>query len=69
MALWRAVLKPEARDAWKNAWILAATRRLVDKRVSAHREPVRDQAIIWRLGRAINASLKEDLRQRTEGVG
>ena len=34
-ALWRAVPKPRAQEAWKNSWILATTWRLVDKRVSA----------------------------------
>ena len=37
LALRRAVLKPQARDARKNMWILEATWRLVNKRVSAVR--------------------------------
>ena len=42
----------------ENAWISAATWRIVNERVSARWKPTREQAIIRRLGRAINASLK-----------
>ena len=45
---------------------MVATWRLVNKRVSAHRDPIRYQFHIQRLGRAINAILKEDRRRRTE---
>ena len=45
---------------------MASTWKLVNDRVSAHRDLERDQAHIWRLGRAINASLKEDKLRRTE---
>ena len=45
-ALWTAVLKPRAQEARKNAWILATTWRLVDKRVSARRDIAKDQALI-----------------------
>ena len=38
----RAVAKPKARDAWKNAWILVATWRLVNERVSLLQYPARD---------------------------
>ena len=37
--LQRAVPKPKARDARKNAWISEATWRLVDERVSALQDP------------------------------
>ena len=47
-------------------WILAATLRITNEKVSARRDPARYQAHIWRLGRAINTSLKEDRRRRTE---
>ena len=47
-------------------WILADTWRLVNERVSVRQYPARDQAHIWRLGRAINTSLKEDRRRRIE---
>ena len=68
-ALRRAVLKPLTRDARKNAWILAAIWRLVNKRVSARQDLAKDQALIWRLGRAIKASLWEDRRRRAEEAG
>ena len=38
-SLRRAVLKPKARDARKNAWIFANMWRVVDKRVSTRRNP------------------------------
>ena len=67
--LCRAILKPKAREARKNACILAYTWSIVDKRVSARQDPARYQAHIWRLGRAINASFREDSRQWTEEAG
>ena len=51
-ALRRDVPKPRAREARKNEWISAATWRLVDERVSALRDPAKDQTLIRRLGRA-----------------
>ena len=45
---------------WKKAWILESTWRLVNKRVSERQYPANEQALIWRLGRAIAASLKDD---------
>ena len=68
-ALRRAVPKLLVRESRKNAWILAATWRLVDKRVSARRDLANDQSLIWRLGRAINASLRDDKRRRSEEAG
>ena len=65
----RAVPKPLAMYARKNAWILEAMWRLVDKRVSAHQDPAKDQAFIWRLGRAIVASLRDNRRRRSEETG
>ena len=41
---------------------------LINKRVSAFRDPSRDQAHIRRLFHAINANLKEDMGWRTEGA-
>ena len=61
-SLRRAVPKPQARDARKNAWNLEATWRLVDGRVSARQDYAKEQDLIWRLGRAIAASLKGDRR-------
>ena len=57
-ALRRAVPKPHARERRKNGWISEDTWRLVDERVSARRNPARDQTRIRRLSRAIAASLK-----------
>ena len=57
-ALLSAIPKPKAWEARKNAWILADTWSLVNKRVSARRGPEIDQALIQRLGREINASLQ-----------
>ena len=50
MAIWRATPKPKARDFGSYAL----------------RDLTRDQAHLWRLGRGINASLREDRQQRTE---
>ena len=50
-------------------WILAAKWRLVNERVSACQDTARYQSHIWRMGRAINAGLKEDRRRRIEEVG
>ena len=69
MDLWRSVPNSQARDARKNAWILEATWKLVDERVSARQDPAKDQSLIQRLGRAITASLKGDRRRRSEEMG
>ena len=53
----------------KNAWILEATWRLVDERVFARRDPAKDHYLIWRLDRAITASLKGNRRRRAEEAG
>ena len=68
-ALQRAVTKPRAQKAQKNAWILAATWRIADERVSARRDLAKYQTLIWRMGRAIRANLKTDRRQRAEEAG
>ena len=68
-ALRRAVLKPKAMDARKNAWISETTWRLVNERLSAHRDPARGQPLIRRLVHAIAAILKGYRRQRMEEVG
>ena len=64
-ALRRAVLKPLAREARKNAWILVAKSRLVDKRVSARWDITKNQALIRRLGHAIKTSLQEHRKRRS----
>ena len=61
----QAVPKPHMREQHRNAWISDETWKLVDERVSARRVP-RVQAILRRLGRAINSSLKGDRRRRVE---
>ena len=48
--LQRTILKPKAREAQKNACISVATWRLANEKVSACQDPVRDQALIQRLG-------------------
>ena len=67
-ALRRAVPKPRVREARKNEWISAATWRLVNERVSARRDPKKDQTLIRKLGRAIRASMATDRRRRAEEV-
>ena len=65
----RAIPKPKAMEPHKNAWILATTWRLIDERFSTRQDPARDQALIRRLVRSINASLMEDMRRQTEDAG
>ena len=64
-----AVTKLRSQEARKNAWISAATWRLVEERVSTRRDLVKYQTLIWRMGRAIRANLKTDRRQRAEEAG
>ena len=68
-ALRRAAPKARARMARRNDWILTETWRLVDERVSAHRDPEKGQAIKRSLGRAIKASLAADRRRRADEAG
>ena len=63
-ALRRAVPKPQAREMRKNGWILEDTWRLVNERVYARQNTVKDHTRIRRLSRAIAASLKGDRRRR-----
>ena len=58
VALRRAIPKPKAQETSNNAWILTEMWRILDKRVSAQQGSARDQSLIQRLGRAINASLQ-----------
>ena len=67
-ALRRAVPKPHARDRQKNAWISEETWRLVDERVSVRRGTGVHMSI-WRLGRAIRASLQGGSKRRVEAAG
>ena len=50
-------------------WILEATWRLVDERVSVRQDPAKDQSFIQRLGRTITESLKVDRRRQAEESG
>ena len=68
-ALQTDVPKPLAREERKNTWVLAATWRLVEKRVSTRRDIAKDQSIIQRLGRAIKVSLQEDRQRQAEEAG
>ena len=43
--------------------------RLVNKKVSAHWDPAKDQGLIQRLRHAINASLREYKRKQIEEMG
>ena len=65
-ALRRAVPKTRAQEARENAWILAATWGLVDERFSVRQDIAKYQTLIWRLGRAIKACLREDRKQQAE---
>ena len=62
----RAIPKLKEMEARKNAWILEDTWRLVNKRVSARQDPAQNQSLLICPGRAINMSLKEYMRWRTE---
>ena len=62
-------MKPRLREARKNGWILAATWRLVNERVSARRDPAKDQSLIRRMGHAIKPSMSTDRRRREEEAG
>ena len=68
-ALRRAVPKTQAQEARKNEWISAETWRLVDKRVSACRDPAKGQTIIRRLVCSIMEILTADRRWRAEEAG
>ena len=68
-ALWRDVPKPQVCEAGKNAWILSTTWRLVDERVSMRRDIAKNQALIRRLGRAIKAILRGNMKYRAEEAG
>ena len=65
----RSIPKPKSSEAREKSWISAATWRLVNERLSVFRDPARYQALIWRLGRSIKASLREDRRRRMEEAG
>ena len=67
-ALRRAVPKPHTRDRHKNAWISEKTWRLIEERVSVRRE-TGVHTRIWRLGRAVRASLQGDRKRREEVTG
>ena len=68
-ALWRAVPNPQEQDTRENAWILEATWRLVDERVSTRQDPTKYQSLIWILVSVIAASLKRERRRWAEEAG
>ena len=68
-SLQRAVLKPQAWDARKNAWILEATQRLVKERFSTCQDPTKYQSLIQRLGRTITAVLNGYRKWSAEEAG
>ena len=61
----RSVLKPQPREQHQNAWISKETWRLVDERVTMRRKS-RARTGLWKLGRDIQASMKEDRKRRVE---
>ena len=68
-ALRRAVPKAQPREARRNAWISEKTWRLIDERVSAHRDPRYGQAFTRRIGKAVKKSLAADRKQRADEAG
>ena len=68
-ALRRSVPKAQPRVARQNAWISEEMWRLVDKRVSAHRDPRKGQALKLRLRREVKASLAADRKRRADEAG
>ena len=65
-ALRRETPNQKAWEARKNAWISEDMWRLIDEGVSTRQKPEKGQTRIWRLIRAIAASLKGDSRRRVE---
>ena len=68
-ALRRAIPKPKAREASKNACILEDMWILASKRVSVLQDPAQNQTLLQRLGCMINTILKGGRKWRTEGAG
>ena len=68
-ALQRAVPKAQPREARQNAWISETTWRLINKRVSARRDPRYGQSFTRRLGKEVKKSLAEDRRRRAGEAG
>ena len=68
-ALRRAVPRPKPREARRNAWISAETWRLINERVSAHRDPRYGKADRRRIEKEVQASLVTNRRRRAEEAG
>ena len=68
-ALRRAVPKAQPREARQNAWISEETWRLIDKRVSARRDPRYEQEFKRQLGRVVKASLAANRKWRADKAG
>ena len=65
----RAIPKPDKWVARHNSWLSAEMWRLADERDSMRRDHRRDQQRLRQLGRAIQASLKEDRLRRAKTAG
>ena len=65
----RAVPKAQPREARRNAWISESMWRLIDKRVSARRDPRYGKAFKRRLGKEVQKSLATDRRRRADEAG
>ena len=64
-----AIPKPDKQATRNNLRISAEMWRLIDKRVSAIQEPGQDHRILRRMGRFVQAELKEDRRRRVTTAG
>ena len=65
-ALRRSVPKVQPREARRNAWILETTWRIIDKRVSARRDPQYGQAFTRRIGKEVKKSPAEDRKRQAD---
>ena len=69
VALWSSTPKLRAREARKNAWILAKTCRLVNKRVFALRYIAKYQALILEVGPCHKGKLAGGQKMASRGGG
>ena len=66
VALRRAVPKSQQCAARRNTWISEETWRIVDERVSAHRDPRKGKVLKRKLGRAVKAILAAYQKRRAD---
>ena len=59
--------KPKVQESQKNVWISVDTWSLIDTRVSARKDPVSNQGLIWRLSHEIKSKLEGRQRQGVRG--